>query len=206
MAEQELKRNYILGIYGHENDLMEAVPEIRGKGVKIEEVYTSYPIHGLEHVLGYKRSWLPKAAFMFGALGFSLAVLMQTWMMGIDWPMIIGGKKYLAYPDFVPVSFEMTVLLAAFGMVFSMFIAEGLHPFRVPKIFDRRATDDKHVMAIDLAANSLSEEEIRKILTENKAEEVNKKNFTDEELDGSFVKYLVDLFTNGVTSSSRPIG
>lgn len=206
MAEQEPKRNYILGIFGHENDLMAAVPEIRAKGVKIEEVYTSYPIHGLEHALGYKRSWLPKAAFFFGLLGFSLAVLMQTWMMGVDWPMIIGGKKYLAYPDFVPVSFEMTVLLAAFGMVFSMFISEGLHPFRVPKIFDRRATDDKHVMAIDLAANTLSEDEISKILNENKAEEVNKKTFTDEELDGSFAKYLVNLFTNGVTSSSRPLG
>ncbi len=205
MATKELKRNYLLGIYGHENDLMEAIPEIRAKGVKIEEVYTSYPIHGLEHALGYKRSWLPKAAFFFGLIGFSLAVLMQTWMMGVDWAMIIGGKKYVAYPDFVPVSFEMTVLFAAFGMVLSMFISEGLHPFKVPKIFDRRSTDDKHVVAVDAAANNLSEEEITRIFNEHKVQEVNKKNFTDEELSGSFSEYVIDLFTNGVTSSSRAL-
>ena len=65
---------------------------------------------GLDEVLGLKRSRLPIAAFLFGLTGTSLALLMQFWMLGYDWPMIIGGKPHSALPPFIPVTFELTVL------------------------------------------------------------------------------------------------
>jgi hypothetical protein len=113
----ERDTHFVLGVYDDEDVLLHAVEKVRGKGVKIHEVYTPYPVHGLEDVLGYKRSRLPIAAFLFGMLGTSLAMTMQFYMMNFDWPMIIGGKDHAAFPDFIPVGFEMTVLLAAFGMV-----------------------------------------------------------------------------------------
>ena len=109
--------NYVLGVFDDEDVLMAAVKTVRGEGVKIEEVYTPFPVHGLEDALGYKRSWLSIAAFLFGITGTTLALTMQIGMMGVDWPMIIGGKDHIPFPSFVPVTFELTVLLASFGMV-----------------------------------------------------------------------------------------
>ena len=106
----EKNKHFLVGIFDDQDDLLHAIGHIRHSGVKIHDVYTPFPIHGLEHELGYERSYMPKAAFLFGATGTTLAIAMQSGMMGVDWPMIIGGKSFLAIPDFVPVTFESTVL------------------------------------------------------------------------------------------------
>lgn len=201
----ETNKHFLVGVFDDQDDLLHAVEHIRHKGVKIHEVFTPYPIHTLEHALGYERSWMPKASFMFGAVGTVGAITMQSWMLGYDWPMIIGGKSFIAIPDFVPVIFESTVLLAAFGMAFTFFISQGLGLFKVPRIFDIRATDDKLVMAIDLGKNKLPEAEIKAILTESHADEIYRKDFTDTENNPTFMGYLIDLFNNGVTVSGRKL-
>ncbi len=174
----ERDTNFVLGVFDDEDVLLHAVEEVRSSGVKIHEVYSPYPVHGLEHVLGYKRSRLPIAAFLFGLLGTSLALTMQFYMMRFDWPMIIGGKNYAAVPDFIPVTFEMTVLLAAFGMVGVFLISSNLKPWSQPRIFDLRSTDDKHIMAIDIANNTaIDVAKIEAILKSSGATEVNKKSF-----------------------------
>lgn len=198
-------KHFLVGIFGDEDVLMNAVKKVRAKGVKIHEVFTPYPVHFLEDALGYKRSWMPRAAFGFGLTGTICAIAMQTWIMGIDWPMIFGGKSFIAVPDFVPVTFEMTVLFAAFGMAFTFFGIRNLKPHAVPRVFDRRQSDDKHVMAIDLAANKLTEAEIQALLAELNAEEVYRKDFTDADNDPSFVQYVIDLFTKGVQESAREL-
>ncbi len=170
-------KNFVVGIFDDEDILLQAVENIREKGLKIHEVYSPFPVHGLDDALGYKRSRLPIAAFMFGATGTSLALLMQIWMLGYDWPMIIGGKNFASLPPFIPVTFELTVLLAAFGMVGTFFIASDMKPYKWPRQFDLRSTDDKHVMAVDLAANKMSKEEIGALLKSSGASEVNEKNF-----------------------------
>ncbi len=170
-------KNFILGVFDDEDVLLKAVGDVRGSGVKIHEVYSPFPVHGLEHALGYKRTRLPIAAFMFGFLGLSLAITMQTWMLGVDWPMIIGGKNFISLPPFVPVSFELTVLLSALGMVGTFMIVSNLKPYGKPRIFDIRITDDKHVMAVDLDKNSMSKDEISKVLNASGATEVNDKKF-----------------------------
>jgi len=173
-------RNFVLGVYDDEDVLLAAVGKVRGAGVKIHEVYTPFPVHGLDEELGYKRSRLPIAAFMFGFLGLGLALTMQIWMMGVDWPMIIGGKDFVPLPAFVPVSFEMTVLLAAFGMVATFLVVSDLKPWKDPKMLDIRITDDKHVMAIDLGKNkSVNTDEINSILKDSGAVEINDKEVED---------------------------
>lgn len=174
----ERDKNFILGVYDDEDVLLDAISKVRGNGVKIHEVYSPFPVHGIDDVLGYKRSKLPIAAFLFGMLGTILALTMQFYMMKIDWPMIIGGKDHAAVPDFVPVTFELTVLLAAFGMVGVFMIASNLKPWGQPRIFDIRITDDKHVMAIDLAVNSsMAESQLTDVLKNSGASEVNFKSF-----------------------------
>jgi len=147
------KENFLVGIFDDEDVLLHAVENIRDKGVKIKEVYSPFPVHGLDEVLGYKRTRLPIAAFFFGLTGTSLALFTQIWMLGFDWPMIIGGKNHYSIPPFIPVTFEFTVLLSAFGMVGTFLIVSDMKPYKWPRQYDIRSTDDKHVMAIDLGAN-----------------------------------------------------
>lgn len=170
-------KNFVLGIYDDEDVLLKAIKHVREEGVKIHEVYSPFPVHGIEDVLGYKRSRLSIVAFMFGLLGTSLALTMQIGMLGVDWPMIIGGKDYIAIPDFIPVTFELTVLLASFGMVGTFMIISNLKPWAKPRLFDIRITDDKHVMAVDIAKNNLSEDQIKGIISGSGATEVNNKDF-----------------------------
>lgn len=171
-------KNFLVGVFDDEDVLLSGVTSIRKSGVKIHEVYSPFPVHGLDEVLGYKRSRLPIAAFMFGITGTSLALFTQIWMLGYDWPMIIGGKNFASLPPFVPVTFEFTVLLAALGMVGTFMIASDLKPYKWPRQFDIRSTEDKHIMAIDLALNKgKSKSEITSILKAAGASEVNEKNF-----------------------------
>ncbi|MGK7397816.1 MAG: DUF3341 domain-containing protein [Candidatus Cyclobacteriaceae bacterium M3_2C_046] len=173
----EAGKNYILGIFDDEDVLVKAVEAVRSQGLKIQEVYSPFPVHGLDHALGYKRSRLPIVAFMFGVLGCFLALLMQFWMMGVDWPMIIGGKPYAGLPGFIPPTFEVTVLLAALGMVGTFMVVSDFKPYKRVRIYDIRSTDDKHVMALDLAYNTNPVDEIKQNLMNVGAVEVYKKVF-----------------------------
>lgn len=171
------KDRFLVGIYDDEDALLNAIKSVRGAGIRIYECYTPYPIHGLGHALGYKRSRLPIAAFMFGLLGTTLALLMQYYMLGIDWPMNIGGKDYTALPLFIPITFELTVLISALGMVAVFMLISDLRPYGKAKVFDLRATDDKMVMAISLSKNKINLENIKDILTDSGASEIHERNF-----------------------------
>lgn len=171
-------KNFLVGVFDDEDVLLDGVTSIRKSGVKIHEVFSPYPVHGLDEVLGYKRSRLPVAAFLFGLTGTSLALFTQIWMLGYDWPMIIGGKNFASLPPFVPVTFEFTVLLSALGMVGTFLIVSDMKPYKWPRQFDLRSTQDKHIMAIDLALNKgKSKAEITDILKAAGASEVKEKNF-----------------------------
>jgi hypothetical protein len=174
----DANKNFLVGVFDDEDVLLDAVAKVRTSGVKIHEVYSPFPVHGLDEALGYKKSRLPIAAFLFGLTGTTLALVMQIWMLGYDWPMIIGGKDYVSLPPFIPVTFELTVLLAALGMVGTFMIASDMKPYGWPRQFDIRSTEDKHVMAVDLAVNAgKSKDEIARLLKDAGASEVNPKNF-----------------------------
>jgi Protein of unknown function (DUF3341) len=166
---------YLVGVYDDERVVMNAVEQIRGEGIKIHEVFTPFPVHGLDEVLGYDRPRMGIPAFLFGMTGTVCAFLLTFWTLGIDWPMNIGGKNFFPFPTNIPIVFELTVLLAAFGMSFTFFITEGLGPTVKPLIFDERSTDDKFIMAIDMSKNSASEDVIKAALSKSGALEVNSK-------------------------------
>jgi hypothetical protein len=171
-------KHFVVGIYDDEDVLLKGIKKVRDSGIKIQEVYSPFPVHGIDDALGIKKTRLPIAAFLFGMTGTSLALLMQIWMLGYDWPMIIGGKNHASLPPFIPVTFELTVLLSALGMVGTFMIVSDMKPYKWPRQFDIRSTDDKHVMAVDLAVNGgKSKDELKRILKESGASEVNDKSF-----------------------------
>jgi hypothetical protein len=92
--------------------------------------------------------------------------------------MIIGGKNFASLPPFIPVTFEFTVLLSALGMVATFLIVSDMKPYSWPRQFDVRSTDDKHVMALDLAVNSsMTSDQLTRLLKDAGASEVNQKIF-----------------------------
>ena len=163
---------FLVGVFDDEDVLLHSVEHIRHEGVKIHEVYTPFPVHGLDRALGYDRSRIDIVAFMFGTLGCCLGITMIYSMMGLDWPMNIGGKPNAAIPIFVPITFECTVLFTAYGMTLTFFVVSKLLPGLTPKMFDPRSTDDKFVVAIELERNHLPQEKINQILKTNGASEV----------------------------------
>ena len=148
-----MSNKVVYGIYDDEEVLLTAVKEIRSKDIDIKEVYSPFPIHGLDHALGLKRTRLAIAAFFYGALGCIFAFAMTYYIMIIDWPMNIGGKPSFAYylnmPAFVPILFEMTVFFAAHLMVITYFFRSKLFPGQTASNPDVRTTDDKFLMEIE---------------------------------------------------------
>ena len=171
-------KRFALGVFEDEDVLLHAVDNVRAAGVKIYEVFSPYPVHGIDDALGIERSRLPIAAFFYGLCGLSFALWMQIYMLGFDWPMIIGGKPAISLPAFIPVSFELTVFFTCHGMVITFYTISKLYPrFKTPML-DVRSTDDKFVMAIELDESSSQLPKLTQLLRENGASEVNHKEMT----------------------------
>lgn len=177
MTDSTNSGKFLVGIYDDDDVVLQAVREVKKAGVHIHEVYTPFPIHGLDVALGHPRTRLGIAAFLFGLLGTVTALVLTAYMEGFDWPMIVGGKDSFSPVVYVPIFFELTVLLCALGMVGTFIISNNLGPTVKPLMYDLRTTDNKFAMAIDLSKNSIDEGNIETILKKSGAAEVNIKQF-----------------------------
>ncbi len=164
MSDVSGNGKFLVGIYDDDDVVLKAVRDVKKAGVRIHEVYTPFPIHGLDVALGHPRSRLGIAAFLFAVSGTTTALLLTAYMESFDWPMIVGGKDSYSLIVYVPVIFELTVLFCALGMVGTFILSNGLGPTVKPLMYDLRTTDNKFAMAIDLSKNSLGEGDVERIL------------------------------------------
>ncbi len=156
-------------MYDDDHVLLEAAKELRTLGIKVKTVYSPFPIHGIDPIIGIKRTRMGIVAFMFGLGGLSLALLGLWYFMIQDWPMNIGGKPSFSLiqniPSFIPVTFEFTVLCAAHGMAITYLIRNGTLPGMPASNPDPRTTDDKFVVEIHTADNHAhTSEQLKEIL------------------------------------------
>ncbi len=165
-------RRYISAYFEDEENLLRAAKDLREKNISIQDVLTPFPVHGLDHVLGYKRSNLPTVAFICGAIGLAVAFGFQTWAFVVDYPLFIGGKPHFAIPSFIPITFEVTVLFAAFGMASAFFIVSKLGPGANNVIHDERITDDHFVIIVDLDEQGNQDENVKSILLNEEAQNI----------------------------------
>ncbi|MGF7138389.1 DUF3341 domain-containing protein [Roseimarinus sediminis] len=150
-------------IYGHftdELDLLEGIRELQEKGIQIDDVRTPFPVHGLDQVLKYHRSHLPKVAFLAGVVGGTLGLLFQIWVFTQGWPLNFGGKPFLSLPSFIPVTFELTVLFAAYTMGIAFLVRSKLGPGSEPDILDELVTDDHFQIILSDKNNQMNETEL----------------------------------------------
>ena len=144
-------KEVIYGLYDDETDLLRAVKEAKDQHLEIMDVYSPFPVHGLDPILGLAESRLHIAGFVYGAIGTLTAFLGMTWIFTKDWPIIFGGKPYWSVPAFIPITFELTVLFSCVGMVITFYIVSGLGPGVTNDYLDDRITDDKFCIAFDMS-------------------------------------------------------
>lgn len=167
-------KQIISALYDDDDVLLKGIKDVRDKGFHVEEVYSPFPIHGLDPVMGLKRTRIAIAAFLYGALGLTTAISLSYGMMIVDWPMNIGGKPSFTWgenlPAFIPIMFELTVFFAAHLMVWTYFVRNGIYPGRKAQNPDPRTTDDKFLMEIDLGKGD--KEELMSLLRDSGAIEI----------------------------------
>ncbi len=125
------------------HQLLDAVKHVRGRGLRVLDTYTPFPVHGMDEAMGLRPSRLTWVCGGFAALGFLAAIALQVWTSVVDYPLVIGGKPLHSVPAFIPVTFELTVLFAALGTVFSFLAISDLRPRIHPRDLLPGVNDDR---------------------------------------------------------------
>lgn len=132
--------------------LLAAAEKVCEAGYKNWDCHTPFPVHGLNDAMGLRATRLPYFVSACGVIGLSLALLMQWWMNAIDYPFLISGKPLFSLPANIPIIFELTVLLSAFGVFFGMLAFNRLPRYHHPVFSSERfraATSDKFFISIE---------------------------------------------------------
>tara|TARA_B110000014_G_C20093846_1_gene573062 strand:- start:586 stop:1113 length:528 start_codon:yes stop_codon:yes gene_type:complete len=152
-----MSNKVIHAFYDDDDVLLSAVKEIMSKKHHIDEVYTPFPVHGLDKALGLEGTRIAITAFIYGCIGLAVSILMMDYMMISDWPQNIGGKPSFSYvenmPAFVPVMFEMTVFFSAHLMVITFYLRSKLWPFKKAENPYPSTTDDTFLIEILVEKN-----------------------------------------------------
>lgn len=164
----------IHAIYTDDDLLVQAVRQTRAADYHISEVFTPFPVHGLDYEVGLAPTRIAIASFIYGLIGLAVAVWIMNYMMIQDWPQNIGGKPsftfYQNMPTFIPIMFELTVFFAGHLMVVTFYMRSKLWPFKKAENPDVRTTDDHFLMEVD--ADNHDIETLTKFLYDTGATEI----------------------------------
>jgi hypothetical protein len=132
--------------------LMDAAEAARELGYKRMDAHTPFPVHGLSESIGFSDKKVPWTVFICGISGTFLGYSLEWYTSVIDYPLNVGGKPLNALPAFIPIAYESTILLAAFGAFFGMLAYNGL-PRPYHSVFNtpgfERASQDRFFLAIE---------------------------------------------------------
>jgi len=168
-------KRFVVGNFEEEAVLFPAVKKVRMAGYKIHDVYTPMPIHGLDHAMGLRDTSIHTAGFIYGITGTATALSGISYALIYDWPLNFGGKPHFALPAWIPVTFELTVLFSAVGMVLTFCYLCQMAPFVRKHHFNLRSTDDQFTMVIECTAKT-NETELKAFLKSIGAVDINTQN------------------------------
>ncbi len=180
-------KKFIIGNFKDEDALFPAIDTIRTQGVDIHDVYTPFAVHGLDVALGEKETDLHVAGFIYGITGTITALGFMSWIFTKDWPQNFGGKPHFSLPAFIPITFELTVLFAAVGMVLTFCYLNQIMPGVKKHIFNPRQTDDTFVVTLELE-NDADESKLRSLLESTGAQDIEVQEAEDGWWFGTFDK------------------
>ncbi|MEC7478275.1 MAG: DUF3341 domain-containing protein [Bacteroidota bacterium] len=152
-----MANKFLHAIYDDDDKLLYAVKHLKKEGVYIEDVFTPFPVHGLDKALGLEPTRISIAGFLYGCVGFAFAIFMMNYIMIEDWPQNIGGKPSFSFienmPAFVPIMFELTVFFSAHLMVITFYLRSRLWPLKAAENPIPETTDDKFLVQIPISNN-----------------------------------------------------
>jgi len=168
----ESSKNKVYGILAevrNPKELIDIARTVNKNGYKKYDTFSPFPIHGMDKAMSLQKSKLGWIVFGHGILGFTGAFAMIYYMMVVDYPLNISGKTLMNIPAWIPVIFELTILLSAFGAVFGMFFLNGLpklnHPLFTSENF-KKATDDGFFICIEADDPQFEPEKVSKLLAD----------------------------------------
>lgn len=167
--EQNASLYGVLAEFRNPKELIDAAMLVNKSGYTKYDTFSPFPVHGMDKAMSLKKSKLGWIVLMHGFIGFTGAITMMYFMAVADYPLNISGKPFLNGPAWVPITFELTVLLSAFGAVFGMFFLNGLPKLNNP-LFSverfKKATDDGFFVCIEAGDNQFETEKVRKLFEE----------------------------------------
>jgi hypothetical protein len=166
MAESTVRYG-LLAEFETTADTLHAAAMVRDAGYRRWDVFTPFPVHGMDEAMGLPSSRVGWFTFCGGATGFSIGMLMIWWMNAYDYPIVVGGKPLFSPIYSFPVAYELTILLGAFGSLFGMLILNRLprlyHPLFKTVRF-AQVTHDRFFVVVEATDPKFSETETRRLL------------------------------------------
>lgn len=167
-----MTQKFILGYFEDEHKLVDVAHKLHADGVNIYDIFTPFPVHGLDDLLNIKRTNLPWITLIAGTVGLVAAILFQVWTSYCDWPLNVGGKPFLSIPAFIPITFEITVLFGALATVAAFLYKGKLFPGKAVCIMDKRQTDDLFIIALERDNAAVELDKIKIFFMDNGASDV----------------------------------
>ncbi len=139
---------FVIATFSDPDSLLAAVRTIRDHSFPIYDVYTPYPVHHLDRAMGLRRTYLPWVTFFAGMLGLTLALSFLSYTTVLDWPMNVGGKPDNSTLAFIPISFELTVLIGGLSTVAALLFRARLFPGKKARLPAPNITNDSFAIAL----------------------------------------------------------
>lgn len=151
-------KKFVVACYDDEATLFPALEKVKNSGYKLHDIYTPFPVHGLDTAMGHKTTDLHIAGFCYGITGTATALGFMSWILTSDWTINYGGKPNFSLPAFIPITFELTIMFAAVGMVLTYCYLNQIMPGVKKHVFHPRQSDDLFVMALEITDSSAETE------------------------------------------------
>lgn len=157
-SDELIERDELYGLmaeFRDEESFVEAIRQTRGEGYSRMDAYSPFPVDGAAEALDFRRTWVPPITLFAGIVGGMGGYMLQYWCMALAYPGLnIGGRPPNSWPYYIPITYEMVILFAAWLTLLGMFALNGLprpyHPvFNVPAF--ARASQDRFFVAVEAA-------------------------------------------------------
>ncbi len=170
-----MPEKFLVATFTDPDALLAAVTAVREDRFRVYDVYAPYPVHDLDRALGVRRSRLPWVTFVVGVLALSFALTFQFYTSVLDWPLNVGGKPDNSTLAFVPICFELTVLLSGLATVAALFLRARLYPGKNAPKFADDVTNDTFALVLRWREHDFDANRARRLLEQSGADRIREK-------------------------------